>query len=180
MASPPSGGGGGGGGVWGGVDGCGAYPRRVRTVHSGSPRGGGSSPSREGPCAVAGREARLGWDVAELGYMVVVEGRGWPRVHELKRLLFLDLSMVDRRLHDDLRKIFLRFESSAFRSPSTARVALVPLCGRRPGTSAVAGRAHLGLEAHLASGSAGPIKLELGCTLPCRDGSIAQSVPVAE
>jgi hypothetical protein len=51
----------------------------------------------------------------------------WTRVFELERLLFLDLSMVDRRLHDDLRKIYLRFESSAFRSPSEV-LFILPQC----------------------------------------------------
>jgi hypothetical protein len=71
------------------VAGSGAYPRRVRTVHRSSPRGGGSSPSRERPCAVAGRAARLGRDVPEVGYMIMVRlydnggGKGlasWSRI----------------------------------------------------------------------------------------------------
>jgi hypothetical protein len=33
---------------------------------------------------------------------------------ELKWLFFLDLSMVDRRLHDDLRKIYLRLRAPRF------------------------------------------------------------------
>jgi hypothetical protein len=38
----------------------------------------------------------------------------WTRVFELKWLSFLDLSMVDRRLHDDLRKIYLRLKAPRF------------------------------------------------------------------
>jgi hypothetical protein len=35
-------------------------------------------------------------------------------VFELKWLFFLDLSMVDRRLHDDLRKIYLHLKAPRF------------------------------------------------------------------
>jgi hypothetical protein len=46
-----------------------------------------------------------------------------PAVFELKWLFFLDLSMVDRRLHDDLRKIYLHLKAPRFdlhRTPVTA------------------------------------------------------------
>jgi hypothetical protein len=38
----------------------------------------------------------------------------WTRVFELKWLFFLDLSMVDRRSHDDLRKIYLHLKAPRF------------------------------------------------------------------
>jgi hypothetical protein len=38
----------------------------------------------------------------------------WTRVFELKWLFFLDLSIVDRRLHDDLRKIYLHLKAPRF------------------------------------------------------------------
>ena len=37
-----------------------------------------------------------------------------PRIFELKRLFFLDLSMADRRLHDDLRKIYSHLKAQRF------------------------------------------------------------------
>jgi hypothetical protein len=40
--------------------------------------------------------------------------QGGSRVFELKWLFFLDLGMVDRRLHDDLRKIYLRLKAPRF------------------------------------------------------------------
>jgi hypothetical protein len=46
----------------------------------------------------------------------------WTRVFELKWPFFLDLSMVDRRLHDDLRKIHLHLKAPRFdlhRTPRT-------------------------------------------------------------
>ena len=35
----------------------------------------------------------------------------WTRVFELKWLFFLDLSMVDRRLHDDLRDFYMHLKA---------------------------------------------------------------------
>jgi hypothetical protein len=54
--------------------------------------------------------------------------RARARVFESKRLFFLDLSMVDRLLHDDPRKIYSHLKAPRFDLHRACVCACVPVC----------------------------------------------------
>jgi hypothetical protein len=57
-------------------------------------------------------------------------------VQQLKWLFFLDLSMVDRRSHDDLRKVYLHLKAPRFDLHRQQPVALAGVHRRRRGREA--------------------------------------------
>jgi hypothetical protein len=103
---------------------------------------------------------------------------------ELKRLFFLDLSMVDRRLHDDLRKIYLHLKAPRFdlhrqqRCSSTRRPLEMSPRERETGESRLRSRrravAAAGVLLHECSSASLRRKLARALRLDLRESSTVQ------